>query len=161
MANFRTFSKDYSSPEDRAFRAGVRPGENARLGPNQTRITASKDFANKFINLRFNPDARANLWDVNVFGADTAAASQNKINEAASTDFPSFPDPEDNKFAWDFLVKYSGPGGAIARGLIEPERAVTKEMLARLTTQPATFGTSQKDPNTVSKFPGESGISAS
>ena len=158
---FRPFTKDYTDREDQAFRSGIRPGENARLGPNQSAITNPRDFANKFVNLRFNPDAKANLWNSNVFPADVAAASQNKINAAAATDYPAFAGPEDNKFAWDFLQKYSGPGGAIERGLIEPERAVTKEMLDRLTTQPATFGTSQRDPNTVSKFPGESGISAS
>ena len=158
---FRPYTKDYTDREDQAFRSGIRPGDNARLGPNQNPITNPKDFANKFVNLRFNPDAKANLWNSNVFGADVAAASQGKINAAASTDFPAFSNPADNQFAWDFLVKYSGPGGAIERGLVEPDRAVTKEMLARLTTQPATFGNSQKDPNTASKFPGQSGISAS
>lgn len=158
---FRPYTKDYSNPEDQAFRAGIRPGENARLGPNQSAITNPRDFANKFVNLRFNPDAKANLWNSNVFGSDTAAQSQGKINAAAASDSPAFMNPEDNKFAWDFLQKYSGPGGAIERGLIEPDRAITKEMLARLSTEPATFGASQKDPNTASKFPGESGIKAS
>lgn len=158
---FRPFTKDYSDPSDKAFRAGVRPAENPRLGPNQGGIADPKDFADKFINLRFNPDARANLWNSNVFGADVAASSQGKIDAAASTDSPAFSNPDDNKFAWDFLMKYSGPGGAIERGLVEPDRAITKEMLARLTTQPAALGANQRDPNTVSRFPGESGISAS
>jgi len=52
-------------------------------------------------------------------------------------------------------MAYSGPGGAIERGLIEPERAITKEGLARLTSQPATFGSNQSDPNTASKFPNQ------
>lgn len=149
------YTKDYSNPEDQAFRAGIRPGENARLGPNQGAITDPKDFASKFVNLRFNPDARANLWNTNVFGADTASASQGKIDTAATTDSPSFSNPEDNKLASAFLQKYSGPSGAIERGLIESDRAITKEVLARLTTQPATFGSSQRDPNTVSKFPSQ------
>lgn len=158
---FRPFTKDYTNPDEQAFRAGKRPSENPRLGPNQGGVVDPKDFANDFIKLKFNPDAKANLWNSNVFGADVAANSQTKIDRAASTDLPAFANPDDNKFAWDFLVKYSGPGGAIERGLVEPDRAVTKEMLAKLSTQPATFGTSPRDPNTVNRFPGESGVNAS
>jgi hypothetical protein len=148
------FNKRFEDPQDQAFREGRRPGDNNRLGPNQTAITDPKDFANAFVQMRFNPDSK-NLWNTSVFSSDTAAASQQKIDSAGSTDYPAFSDERDNTFAWDFLNKYSGPGGAIARGLVEPERAVTKEGLARLMTQPAAFGSTQKDPNTVNKFPNQ------
>jgi hypothetical protein len=148
------FNKRVEDPADLAFREGRRPGDNNRLGPNQNAITNPKDFANAFVQMRFNPDSKT-FWNSSVFGSDVAGASQDKINRAGSTDYPAFTDPRDNTFAWDFLNKYSGPGGAIERGLVEPERAVTKEGLARLMTQPAALGSTQKDPNTVNKFPNQ------
>jgi hypothetical protein len=43
----------------------------------------------------------------------------------------------------------------VARGLIESDKAVKPENLARLVTQQATVGSNEKDQNTVSKFPSQ------
>jgi hypothetical protein len=150
------FSKR-SNVFDEAFRTGVRPGEKNQLGPNPVPITDPKDFANVFVQKKFNPGSK-DFYPSGIFSAETAGLSQDKINSAASTDFANFRDPNDNKFANDFLMKYSGPGGAIERGLVEQDRAVTKEGLAKMVTQPATFGFNFKDPNTASQFPGQGGI---
>jgi hypothetical protein len=142
---------------DEAFRAGERPGDKNQLGSNPTAITDPKDFANAFIKNSFTAKSKE-VRDSAIFSQDTATVSQKKIDLAASTDMPGFQDPSDNQFAFDFLQKYSGPGGAIEKGLVNPEDAVTKEKLARLVTQPANFGSNERDPNTVNKFPGAGGV---
>lgn len=148
------FSKRYDNPAERAFRAGDRPGDTNQLGPNPTPVTDPKDFANAFVQQRFNPDKKT-FWSNSIFSSDTAEQSQQKIDVAAGSDFGNFKDPRDTQFVNDFLMKYSGPGGAIERGLVEPDRAITKESLARLVSQPGTAGASQRDPNTASKFPSQ------
>lgn len=142
-----------SNPLDEAFREGTRPGDDNRLGPNPDFITDPQKFANSFVNQKFNPKSEG-FWN-QVFSAETAGLSQDKINAAASTDEPNFPSYVVNQDARNFLIKYSGPGGAIERGLVEPDRAITKEVLARMTTQTATDGSSFSDPNTANRFPSQ------
>ena len=142
-----------SNAFDEAFRGGERPGDKNRLGPNPDFITDPKDFASSFVNQKFNPKGKG-FWN-QVFSAETAGLSQDKINAAASTDESNFKTDVDNQYARDFLTKYSGPGGAIERGLVESDRAVTKEGLARLTTQSAVDGSSFSDPNTANRFPSQ------
>jgi len=150
------FSKDYSDPAEQAWRQGKSPYAGT-LGPNPQSSTDPESFKNSFVDrIKSNPDSKG-FYTNNVFARDTATLSQGKIDAAASTDRPNFVSPGDNNLAWDFLQKYSGPGGAIERGLVEADRAVTKEGLARLVSQPATAGSSERDPNTANKFPGEGG----
>jgi len=148
------FSRSYDSPADKRFREGARPGDFNQLGVNKEPIFDPKQLVSKFVNLKDNPRA-ADFASQGSFSFDTAVQSQQKIDDLSMTDFSSFKDPRDNETARRFLMAYSGPGGAIERGLIEPERAITKEGLARLTSQPATFGSNQSDPNTASKFPNQ------
>jgi hypothetical protein len=147
------FNKDYSNPNEQAWRQGKSPYAGT-LGPNPQFTGDPTSFKNDFINrIRFNPDSKG-FYTNNVFSQDTAQRSQDKINSAAGTDQPSFLNPEDNRIAQDFVSKYSQ---AVSRGLVEEDRAITKGGLARLVSQPATAGSSERDPNTANKFPGEGG----
>lgn len=144
------FSKRYGL-DDIAFREGRRPGDGAQQGPEASRISDPRDFARFFAGqMKNNPDA-GSIYNTDIFSAETAAASQQKINIAATSDLPE----NATKFARDFAYKYSGPGGAIERGLVRPENAVTKERLASLIAEPATTGTNSKMIDTVGKFPNQ------
>lgn len=147
------FSKDYSAPFSRAFREGRFPGENNQLGPYPT-SSDPKDFASSFASkFKFNPD-KSSFWQ-QVFSQDVANQSQEKINLGAQSDFPSFTDPGNNQLAQDFLAKYSGPGGAVERGLIAPEDAISKESLAALASQPAAARMNTTAKDTAGKFPNQ------
>ena len=144
------FNKRYGL-DDLAFREGRRPGDGAQQGPEAERISDPRDFARFFAGqIKNNPDA-GSMYDTDIFSAETSAASQQKINVAGATDLPD----NATRFARDFAYKYSGPGGAIERGLVKPEDAITKERLSVLMTQPATTGTNSKMEDTVGKFPSQ------
>lgn len=148
---FKTFSKNYTSPSDQALREG-RPADNSTLGP--YRVTGTDSFRNKFVSdLKKNPDFPG--FYQQAFGAETAQASQNKIDTAYQSREASFVDDRNNKLANDFLAKYSQ---GVARGLVEEDRAIFPENLARLVTENATDGSNLKDPNTTNRFPGEGGV---
>jgi hypothetical protein len=142
------FSKDYTSPADQAWRTGESPDQGT-LGPYRHADQDPASFRNSFVSkLRHNPDYKT-FYSGNIYSADTAAASQQKIDTAAETSTASFKDPGNNTLANDFLTKYSQ---GVDRGLIEEDRAVKPENLARLTNEPAAARISSKDPNTVNKF---------
>jgi hypothetical protein len=65
-----------------------------------------------------------------------------------------------NQLSRDFLAKYSGPGGAVERGLIEPDRAISRQSLSRFAQEPAASRINTKDQNTASdsKFAGAGGV---
>lgn len=144
-------------PEDTAFVGGRGPADRSQIGPYPSAITDPRDFKNSFINQKFNPSG-ATFWQ-QAFSQDTAKLSQEKINHASQTDEPNFPDPL-NQLSKDFLAKYSGPGGAVDRGLVEPDRAVSRQALARFAQEPAASRMNTKDQNTASdsKFAGAGGV---
>jgi hypothetical protein len=149
--NFQSFSKDYTSPADQAWRTGKGP-DRGTLGPNRRADTDSTSFKDSFISkLRDNPGYK-NFYNGSIFSADTAAASQQKIDEQSNTSDSTFKDPGDTSIANDFLTKYSE---GVSRGLIEEDRAIGPDNLARLTSEPAAAGASEKDPNTINKFPSQ------
>jgi hypothetical protein len=149
------FSKSYGGPAEQAWRQG-KPAYAGTLGPYPASSTDPESFKNGFVEkMRANPDSK-NFYNSSVFGSDSAVQSQAKIDAASKTDQPSFASPENNSFAKDFVSKYSQ---AIERGLVEEDRAVTRDGLARIASQSATEGSSERDPNTTSKFPGASGAS--
>lgn len=143
---------------DIAFAEGRGPADRSQLGPFPSAITDPRDFKNAFISQRFNPDKK-DFWQ-QVFSQETADLSQEKINSAAQTNEPNFPDPL-NQLARDFLAKYSGPGGAIDRGLVEFDRAVSNQSLAAFAQEPAASRMNTKDQNTAgtSRFAGAGGVS--
>lgn len=144
------FSKSSTSPADQAQREGKSP-YSGTLGPNR----AAVDFTNAFVSkLRDNPDYN-NFYTGSNFTQDTANLAQQKIDTSAQSFAPAFANPADNPFANDFLAKYTQ---GVERGLISEEDRVGPDKLSILVSQPATLGSSQKSPNTVSRFPGEGGI---
>lgn len=152
------FNKRRDNPADKAFAKGDRPADRSQLGPFPSAITDPRDFKNEFISQRFNPDKR-DFWQ-QVFSQETADLSQEKLNLAYQTNEPNFPEPM-NQLARDFLAKYSGPGGAIDRGLVEPDRAVSSQSLAAFAQEPAASRINTKDQNTAgtSRFAGSGGVS--
>ena len=149
--NLQSFSKDHTSPADQAWRTGKGP-DRGTLGPNRRADTDSTSFKDSFVSkLRDNPGYK-NFYNGSIFSADTAAASQQKIDEQSNTADSTFKDPGDTSIANDFLTKYSE---GVNRGLIEEDRAVKPDNLARLTSEPAAAGASEKDPNTINKFPSQ------
>lgn len=144
------FSKSKSSPQDQTWREGKSP-YSGTLGPNRT----ASDFTDAFVaKLRDNPDYEGFYGGSN-FNQETAQLSQQKIDQAAASREPAFDNPADNPFAKDFLAKYSE---GVARGLISEEDRVGEDKLSILASQPATAGSSEKNPNTANQFPGQGGI---
>lgn len=145
---FKSFSKNYTSPSDQALREGKSP-YNETIGP--YRSTSPDSFRNNFVSkLNKNPDFKG--FYQQAFGADTAQESQNKINTAYKSREASFVDDRNNKLANDFLAKYSE---GVSRGLVEEDRAVFPENLAKLVTENATQGSNTREPNTVGAFPSQ------
>lgn len=140
------FQKEYDSPADQAWRTGKSP-YSGTLGPNRTADSIKNPFAAK---IKDNPDYQ-NFFADRTFNK-VFQQSQSKIDAAATSDAPGFENPGDNSFAQSFLNSYKQ---GVMRGLIEEDRAVRPENLARLTTEPGNAGTSQRDPNTASKFPNQ------
>lgn len=149
--NFQSFSKDYTSPADKAWRTGESP-DRGTLGPNRKADADPNSFKDTFVSkLQDNPGYK-NFYNGSVFSADTAAASQQKIDEQSKTTDSTFKSPNDTRLANDFLTKYSE---GVNRGLIQEEDAVTPSNLNAFTSEPAAARISEKDPNTVNKFPSQ------
>jgi hypothetical protein len=150
------FNRRFSGPVDEAIAAGQKPGDFNQLGPRQSQAYMSPRFVAEYakrLPQKENPGS-GDLWDTNVFDNDTAQRQQQVIDAKARANDPTFEEPFSNALAADFLGKYAR---GVERGLIEPERAIYSGTLARLATQPANFGSSEKDPNTANKFPGAEG----
>lgn len=144
------FSKSNTSPAEQVWQEGKSP-YSGTLGPNRT----ATDFTNAFVSrLKDNPDYN-DFYTGSNFTQDTANLAQQKIDMSSQSFNPVFSNPADNPFASDFLAKYTQ---GVARGLISEEDRVGPDKLAMLASQPATAGISQKSPNTVDRFPGETGI---
>jgi len=145
-----SLSKSSSSPQDQAWREGKSP-YSGTLGPNRT----AYDFTDAFVaKLKDNPGYE-NFYGNSNFNQETAQKSQQKINRSATTQEPAFSNPNDNPFAKDFLFKYSE---GVARGLISEEDRVGADKLSILASQPASAGSSERNPGTVNQFPGQGGI---
>lgn len=145
------FSKNSTSPSEQAWRTG-KPPDNQTLGPNKN--LGPDSFRNKFVaRVRENPDFDG--FYQQVFGAETAQRSQDKLNNASVTNEALFIDERNNALANDFLGKYYK---GVSRGLIEEDRAVFPENLSRLVTENAIAGSNLKDPNTTNQFPGAGGV---
>ena len=152
--NYQSFSKDYSSPADQAWRTGKGP-DRGTLGPNRSADIDPTSFKDNFVaKLQDNPGYK-NFYNGSVFSADTAAASQQKIDEKAKTTSSTFKNTGDDILAADFRTKYVE---GVSRGLVQEEDAVTPDNLKAFTSEPAAARISDKDPNTVNKFPSQ-GIS--
>lgn len=139
-------SKSNSSPADQAWREGKSP-YSGTLGPNRE-TTFTDAFASKLID---HPDYET-FYSGNKFSQETAKKSQQKINLAASTKEPTFSNPADNLPAKNFLSKY------LTSAIISEEDRVRPDKLSILVSQPATAGSSEKNPGTANQFPGQGGV---
>lgn len=145
-----TFSKSISSPQDQTWREGKSP-YSGTLGRNRT----TSEFTDSFVaKLKDNPDYEG-FYGNSSFNQETAQQSQQKINLASRTQEPVFSNPADNPFAKDFLAKYSE---GVSKGLISEEDRVGPDKLSILVSQPATAGSSEKNPGTANQFPGQGGV---
>lgn len=133
------------SPSDKAWRTGASP-YSGTLGPNKTADTIKNTFASR---TKDNPDYGTFY---NRTFSEIAPQSQAKIDAAASSDEPNFSNPGDQSFAVQFAKDYAA---GVSRGLIEEDRAITRGGLARLSTEFATQGSNEKDPNVAGKFPNQ------
>ena len=134
-----------TSPADQAWRTGVSPYAGT-LGPNKTADTIKNNFVAR---TKESPDY-ATFY--NRTFSEVAPQSQAKIDAAAASDQPNFSNPGDQSFATQFAKNYAA---GVSRGLIEEDRAITKDGLARLSSEFATQGSNQKDPNVAGKFPSQ------
>lgn len=155
---FGTFSKDYTNPRDREFRAGKSPYKGS-LGHNKTPENWATDQWTA--SMRDNPDWK-NFWsDAYTFPGDNAAAAQQKVDDLAwITDANFGPGNEgQTAFANNFLAHYLDKGdgnSAEGRGLIEDDRIVKPENLDQVATSTATSANAVRDPNVVGKTPSNS-----
>ena len=98
--------------------------------------------------------------DSYTFPGETAAAAQQKIDDAA-WDSQWRGNPGDEAFAKNFLDSYLDKGdgnSAEGKGLIEEDRIVRPDNLAQLSTTPATSASAERDPNVEGKTPTNSVI---
>ena len=149
--NFQSFSKDYTSPADQAWRTGKGP-DRGTLGPNRQADTDPTSFKDSFVSkLRDNPGYK-NFYNESVYSSDAAATAQQQIKDQSTRTTSTFKNPEDRSLADDFRIKYVE---GVSRGLIQEEDAVTPGNLNVFTSEPAAARISEKDPNTVNKFPSQ------
>ena len=150
-SNFQKFSKDYTSPVDQAWRTGRGP-DRGTLGPNRKADTDPVSFKDNFVAEVTDNAGYKNFYNGSVFGADTAALSREKYKNQSNTTTSTFKNPKDNLLAKDFLAKYSE---GVKSGLVLKEDAVTPDNLKAFVNEPAAARISDKDPNTVNKFPSQ------
>jgi hypothetical protein len=140
-----------SNPFDEAWRAGDSPYRGT-LGPNRESSSDPASFRNGFVaSLKDNPKFD-NFVNEGTFSSETAQRSQDKINQASKSIWSNFKNPEDNKFADDFLSKYSE---GVVRGIIAEEDAVDPKNLGYLVSQNAPAVSNEKSPETVGRFPNQ------
>ena len=143
-----------SNPLDEAWRAGESPYRGT-LGPNRESASDPASFRNGFVAGVKDSPKFSNFFNEGTFSSETAQRSQEKINQASRNIWANFKNPADNKFADDFLAKYSE---GITRRIIAREHAVDPtdlNALASLVSEPAPSGSNEKSQETVGKFPNQ------
>ena len=150
-SNFQSFSKDYTSPADQAWRTGKGP-DRGTLGPNREADTDSTSFKDNYVaKLQDNPGYK-NFYNGSVYSSDAASKSQQQIKDQSKRTTSTFKDSGDKSLADAFRTKYVE---GVSRKLIQEEDAVTPGNLKAFTSEPAAARISEKDPNTVNKFPSQ------
>lgn len=145
------FAKDYSSPAEQALRDGDTPwagilGPNPDLSPGQL---ASNRFLQAYLKSA-GPDK--NVPGGSSFSAEEAAQAENIIKRQTQSPGTNFSDPLHKQLGDDFMKKYLN---GVDRGLIERDKFIAADRLIPLTTESAAAAISEKDPNTVGKFPNQ------
>ncbi len=153
MVSFIDLSKKSTNKRDQVVRAGKSP-YGGSIGPNKSfdDILRSQSAAM----FRDSPVAPNFYNDAYTFPGETAAASQQKLDDSAWDRKPRFENSGDNAFAQNFLNNYLDRGdgnSAEGRGLIEEDRIVRPENLDQVATSFAASGNAKSDPNVVGEFP--------
>jgi hypothetical protein len=144
------FAKNYSSPSEQALRDGDTPWAGI-LGPNADMSPGQK--GNQFLQAYLKssgPDK--NVPSGATFSSEAAAQAENTIKDQIATKETNFSDPLHKRLGDDFMKKYLS---GVDRGLIERDKFIAADRLIPLVTEPAAAAISEKDPNTVGKFPNQ------
>jgi hypothetical protein len=144
------FAKNYSSPSEQALRDGDIPWAGI-LGPNADMSPGQK--GNQFLQAYLKssgPDK--NVPSGATFSSEAAAQAENTIKDQIATKETNFSDPLHKRLGDDFMKKYLS---GVDRGLIERDKFIAADRLIPLVTEPAAAAISEKDPNTVGKFPNQ------
>lgn len=145
------FAKNYSSPSEQALRDGDTPWAGI-LGPNPN-MSPGQSGANQFLQAYLKsagPDK--NVPSGSTFSSEAAAQAENTIKDQIATKETNFSDPLHKRLGDDFMKKYLS---GVDRGLIERDKFIAADRLIPLVTEPAAAAISEKDPNTVGKFPNQ------
>jgi hypothetical protein len=144
------FAKNYSSPSEQALRDGDTPyagflGPNADMSPGQK----GNQFLQAYLKSS-GPDK--NVPSGSTFSSEAAAQAENTIKGQIKSTATNFSDPLHKRLGDDFMKKYLN---GVDRGLIERDKFIAADRLIPLVTEPAAAAISEKDPNTVGKFPNQ------
>ena len=145
------FAKNYSSPNEQALRDGDTPWAGI-LGPNPNLAQGQTD-GNRFLQAYLKsagPDK--NVPSGASFSSETAALAETVLKGQANTQGTNFSDPLHKQLGDDFMKKYLN---GVDRGLIERDKFIAADRLIPLVAEPAAAAISEKDPNTVGKFPNQ------
>jgi hypothetical protein len=145
------FAKDYSSPSEQALRDGDTPWAGI-LGPNPN-LSPGQSAGNRFLQAYVKsagPDK--NVPSGATFSSEAAAQAENTLRGQVQASGTNFADPLHKKLGDDFMQKYLN---GVDRGLIERDKFIAADRLIPLVTEPAAAAISEKDPNTVGKFPNQ------
>jgi hypothetical protein len=145
------FSRDYSSPQEREWRAGKSPYEKT-LGPNRESASDPASFRSGFVAALKDSPRFNSFYSEGTFSDDTANRSQEKINQASKNVWANFERPEDNERSNKFLKAYSE---GVVRRIIAKEDAVDPKNLDYLVSAPAPAGSNENSQSTVGKFPNQ------
>jgi hypothetical protein len=145
------FAKDYSSPSKQALRDGDPIW--AGIGGPDPNLTQGQQNPNRFLQAYLKsagPDK--NVPSNATFSSKAAQQADSKIETQTQAHESTFEDPLHKQLADDFMVKYLN---GVDRGLIERDKFIAADRLIPLTAEPAAAATSERDPNTVGKFPNQ------
>jgi hypothetical protein len=144
------FAKNYSSPSEQALRDGDTPyagflGPNADMSPGQK----GNQFLQAYLKSA-GPDK--NVPSGSTFSSEAAAQAENTIKGQIKSTATNFSDPLHKRLGDDFMKKYLN---GVDRGLIARGEFIAADRLIPLVAEPAAAAISEKDPNTVGKFPNQ------
>jgi|TARA_R100000458_G_scaffold58735_1_gene67444 hypothetical protein len=157
MVKITNLNRRLKSPADKAVQEG-KEIPNLITGPSR----ATQDFLrpNPFLGkFKTNP-LNEDFYPGAIFGnTDTSFAAQEDIDSRVGFYGNTF-EGDDNIAAQEFLNAYyqnlGGENTAEGKALIEPDRIVRPENLSQLSSQPATGGSGEADPNVSGRFPSNS-----
>jgi hypothetical protein len=148
------FDRDYTKPDAQAVRDGTSVAAGT-TGPYAPANTDPKAHLNKFVSdLRQNPGAK-DMYNTNVYSAESAQQSQEKID--GLTAVPNFANKGDQALASDWFSKYLT---GVQRNLIPPDEMVSVNTISNIQSQQPGQGVGNTPYTAASRInpPGSGGI---